>query len=467
VNIFGADIFNSENKIKEIKFKEIKITKKPFEVFAKINKKYNNAYIFESLIGPKKLSEYSYIGFDPKITISLNDDSVLFKKKDDIVTEKKLDKDIFHELKLLLENNKVTNNKNRLTGGLIGYLSYDIITKIEKIKQNNKEIDFPEYEFGLFDKGIVFDHLNSKIYYYYSEKDNFDEINDVLKSDSEIKNISISKPKSNLSKTEFEEIVKKGKEYVNSGDVFQVVLSKRYEFEINGDLLSFYKCLRDVNPSPYMYYLKLGERTIIGSSPEMLMRVTSNKIETFPIAGTRPITENPKINNILKKELIEDAKENAEHVMLVDLARNDVGKVAEFGSVNVPEFRKIHEFSHVQHIVSKVTGNLAQHQNVFDAVSSIFPAGTVSGAPKVRAMEIIDELEQTNRGPYAGALGYFSLNSCADFAITIRSLIVNKQKGYIQSGAGIVADSVPEKEWEETEHKASAMLSALEKASEM
>jgi anthranilate synthase component 1 len=211
-----------------------------------------------------------------------------------------------------------------------------------------------------------------------------------------------------------------------------------------------------------MYFLKMGERRIIGSSPEMLVRVDRATVETYPIAGTRPKVENPAENKALAEDLLADPKERAEHVMLVDLGRNDIGKVAKFGSVRVPEFMEVHQYSHVQHIVSRVVGELREDCNCFDALRAVFPAGTVSGAPKVRAMEIIEESEPTRRGPYAGAVGYFSYNGNADFAITIRTLVADGERCSIQAGGGIVADSVPEREWFETEHKAQALLKALE-----
>jgi anthranilate synthase component 1 len=268
-----------------------------------------------------------------------------------------------------------------------------------------------------------------------------------------------------MTKSRFKSIVKKAKRYVYDGDVFQVVLAKSMDFAVKGSLLQLYDALRAVNPSPYMYLLKMSDRCIIGSSPEMLMRVTNDFVETFPIAGTRPVVDDEVRNERLAKDLLEDEKELAEHTMLVDLARNDIGRVCKFGTVRVNELMTVKRFSHVQHIVSHVTGQLQKGHDSFDALRAVFPAGTVSGAPKVRAMEVIDELEPTLRGPYAGALGYFSLNGSCDFAITIRSLFVNKGRAYIQSGAGIVMDSDPSNEWSETEHKANAMLQALRRAS--
>jgi len=276
--------------------------------------------------------------------------------------------------------------------------------------------------------------------------------------------LDYDQPKVNVTKERFEKSVEKAKEYITSGDIFQVVLSKRYDFRFKGDLVTFYRSLREINPSPYMYFLKAGNKKIIGSSPEMLVRVDNRVVETFPIAGTRPCVKDPSENKRLAEELLADPKERAEHVMLVDLARNDVGKIAKFGSVHVPEFMKVHRYSHVQHIVSQVVGDLREDRESYDALRAVFPAGTVSGAPKVRAMEIIEELEPAKRGPYAGAVGYFSYNGNVDFAITIRTLFADKDEAHIQVGAGIVADSVPEREWFETDHKAEALIRALNKA---
>jgi anthranilate synthase component 1 len=323
-------------------------------------------------------------------------------------------------------------------------------------------LNFPDVQLGIFDDGIVFDHRQRRVFYYYSNDNRFSEVERLIKQPSDFGSLSYKQPKVNVTKEHFKKAVEKAKEYVACGDVFQVVLSKRYEFRVRGDLVAFYRSLRTINPSPYMYFLKMGDKQIVGSSPEMLVRVDNRVVETFPIAGTRPCVEKPSENRRLAKELLADPKERAEHVMLVDLARNDVGKIAKFGSVHVPEFMRVHRYSHVQHIVSQVVGDLKEDCECYDALRAVFPAGTVSGAPKVRAMEIIEELEPTRRGPYAGAVGYFSYNGNADFAITIRTLFADKDKAYIQVGAGIVADSVPEREWFETDHKVEALMKALE-----
>jgi anthranilate synthase component 1 len=368
-------------------------------------------------------------------------------------------------LEKLVKGRALPNKERRFVGGAVGYISYDAVRYWEKLPQKaSDDLNFPDAQLGFFDDGIVFDHRQRRAFYYYSSDNRLAEVERLIKQPSNLEALAHNQPKVNVTKKSFEKAVEKAKEYIVSGDIFQVVLSKRYEFRVKGDLIAFYRSLREINPSPYMYFLKAGNRQIIGSSPEMLVRVDNRVVETFPIAGTRPCVEKPGENRRLAKELLADPKERAEHVMLVDLARNDVGKIAKFGSVRVPEFMKVHQYSHVQHIVSQVVGDLKENCECYDALRAVFPAGTVSGAPKVRAMEIIEELEPTRRGPYAGAVGYFSYNGNADFAITIRTLFADKGKAYIQVGAGIVADSVPEREWFETDHKAEALMKALKKA---
>jgi anthranilate synthase component 1 len=367
-----------------------------------------------------------------------------------------------HIIKKLVEGRAVHNKELRFVGGAVGYISYDAVRYWEKLPQMVRDdLDFPDVQLGVFDDGIVFDHRQRCAFYYYSNGSRLPEVDRLIKQPDDFETLSYKQPKVNVAKEYFEKAVEKAKEYVASGDIFQVVLSKRYGLRIKGDLIEFYRALRRINPSPYMYFFKTGTRQIVGSSPEMLVRVDNRVVETFPIAGTRPNVENPVENRRLAKELLADPKERAEHVMLVDLARNDVGKISKFGSVRVPEFMEVHRYSHVQHIVSRVTGTLKENCECYDALRAVFPAGTVSGAPKVRAMEIIEELEPSRRGPYAGAVGYFSYNGNADFAITIRTLFADKEKAYIQVGAGIVADSVPEREWFETDHKAEALMKAL------
>ncbi len=355
------------------------------------------------------------------------------------------------------------NKGQRFVGGAVGYIGYDAVRCWEKLPEKAfDDQDFPDFKFGIFDDGIIYDHRNRQTLYYYLNENRLEEINKRLQETDINGELTHRQLKINTSKNHFQRAVEKAKDYVKRGDIFQVVLSKRYDFKISGNLIGFYRNLRKINPSPYMYFLKSGKHQIIGSSPEMLVRVENKRVETFPIAGTRPHVKNPVKNKRLTEELLADPKERAEHVMLVDLGRNDIGKVSKFGSVHLSEFMKVHQYSHVQHIVSRVVGNLRDEYDAYDALRAVFPAGTVSGAPKVRAMEIIEELEPTRRGPYAGAVGYFSYNGNADFAITIRTIVANGENAYIQVGAGIVSDSDPEREWFETEHKARALIKALE-----
>ena len=317
-------------------------------------------------------------------------------------------------------------------------------------------------EFGIYNDGILFDNKQKKSLYFYYTKN---RVNEIKTSEPKFDNFTLSEITTNLDEDEFSKIVQKAKKYIYDGDIFQVVLSRKFSFEANGDYLKVYQKLRSLNPSPYLYHLKMNKKTVIGSSPEMLLRVTNDQVETFPIAGTRKISTDEAKNEQLRQELINDEKELAEHTMLVDLGRNDIGKVCDYGTVRVNKLMEVKQFSHVQHMVTHVVGKLNKNYDMYDAFKAVFPAGTVSGAPKVRSMEIIDELEPESRGPYAGAVGYFSFNGCCDFAIAIRSIFADDKHGFVQAGAGIVFDSVPNNELKETEHKANAMITALKEAS--
>lgn len=448
--------------MRQIKIKKLSFEKSPIEIFSKLYSQYENAYILESIEGPKKLSQYSFIGFNPAATITIkNRESITHNKRTNEKQKEKVNEPLSAISKTLKKLPGFMDQ--RFVGGAVGYIGYDAVRYWEKLPE--KAIDdqkFPDVKVGIFDDGIIYDHKNRQAFYYYINENRLEEINKQLKEVNNNENLERKQLKVNISKEKFEDAVETAKDYVTAGDVFQVVLSKRFDFQIKGSLIGFYRNLRKINPSPYMYFVKSGEHQIVGSSPEMLARVENRSVETFPIAGTRPHVKNPLENKRLSEELLADPKERAEHVMLVDLGRNDIGKVSKFGSVHLPEFMQVHQYSHVQHIVSRVVGDLKDECNAYDALRAVFPAGTVSGAPKVRAMEIIEELEPTRRGPYAGAIGYFSYNGNADFAITIRTLVANGENAHIQVGAGIVADSVPENEWFETEHKARALIKALE-----
>jgi anthranilate synthase component I len=448
-----------------LKIKKIELTQQPLEIFSKLQKQYQTTYLLESIEGPEKLAQYSFIGFAPKITIQCKKEQVEIRNTKTGGFFTKTTKDPLRLIENLLKDDAITDSKLRFVGGAVGYISYDAVRYWEKIpEKSSDDLGFPDLEMGIFDDGFVFNHLQKQAFYYYRDEDRLPEVESLLKQSVESNELGYTQPKVNTKKESYERAVEKAKEYIISGDIFQVVLSKRYQVEIEGSLIPFYQALRSINPSPYMYFYKSGDRQIVGSSPEMLVRVENRIVETFPIAGTKPIANDPIENNKLACELLADPKERAEHVMLVDLARNDVGKISKYGSVHVAEFMKVHQYSHVQHIVSQVVGELKDNLQSYDALRAVFPAGTVSGAPKVRAMEIIDELEPAKRGPYAGAVGYFSYNGNADFAITIRTLFADKNQAYIQAGAGIVADSVAEREWFETDHKAKALMQALERS---
>ena len=441
----------------QAKIVPLDLSENQFQIYNKISRNYSHSFLFESLTGPEVLSETSVMGFDPKTILKGYSDRVEIiqnSSKETIQTTEP-----FEELKKLL--GKSNDQSYRYLGGAVGVVNYDAIRLVEDIKDSHNSPQ-PLMEFGIYDDGILYDNLHKKLFYFYHDENKFDKL---IMGDDSFGKFHSSDVKPNMGEQQYSEIVNKAKKYIHDGDIFQVVLSRKFTFDTTGDSLTLYKTLRNLNPSPYMYHLKQDGKTIIGASPEMLVRITDDKVETFPIAGTRKITDDEEKNKQLAEELIHDEKELAEHTMLVDLGRNDIGRVCKYGTVHPESLMEIKRFSHVQHIVSHVVGNLAPENDMFDAFQAVFPAGTVSGAPKVRAMEIIDELETEARGPYAGAVGYFSYNGCCDFAIAIRSIFIENNKGFVQSGAGIVSDSIAENEFKETEHKAGAMLQALKEAS--
>ena len=443
-------------------FENLNTKLNPFEIFEKLYSTYKDIFIFESLEGPKELIKSSIIGFEPKYKIKCLSKKLLIFKKEKIIENIPII-DPFNNFNEFFAS--VKNKDYRYVGGLVGYINYESVKYWENIPVKNNKY-FPLMEFGLYTDGIIYDHDKNKLEYFYYKESRLQNIEKKLNNTSYNKYkktsaFTFSNLSRNIEKKEFVKKVKKVKKYLNEGDIFQTVLSKKIKFTCNGNPLFLYQNLRKINPSPYMFFFQLNEHILIGSSPEMLLRITDNKIETYPIAGSRPVSIDKHKTEEFKKEMLNDEKEIAEHTMLVDLARNDLGKVCKFGTVYTDELMSVKQFSHIQHIVSHIVGDLDNKYSVFDAFRAVFPAGTVSGAPKVRSMEIINELEPESRGPYAGAIGYFSFNKSCDFAITIRSLFINKNKGYNQSGAGIVIDSIPENEYKETEDKSNAILSSL------
>jgi len=414
--------------------------------------------------GARRIARYSFVGFAPELTVTVKNGVATLRNTEGDV----LRKNVRDPLSLVKKvTGKVTGRLTgggRFIGGSVGYVSYDTVRYWEKLPDASvDDTSFPDLQVGVYSNLVVFDHISGEVFYICKEGSAPGEVERLVEA-YEPGSLSFTEPKSNMSRERYEELVEKAKGYIESGDVFQVVLSRRYDLNVKGDLTRFYMALRSLNPSPYMYFLKMGKRMIIGSSPETLVRVEGRTVETFPIAGTRAMTGRADEDDASAKELLSDPKERAEHVMLVDLARNDIGKVSRFGSVHVPEFMTVHRYSYVQHIVSRVAGELRDGCDCYDAMKAAFPAGTVSGAPKVRAMEIIEELEPSRRGAYAGGVGYFSFNGNMDFAITIRTLVAEGGRCTVQVGAGVVADSIPEREWLETEYKAKALMRALELA---
>lgn len=457
----------------------------PSCVFLGLRKKHESAYLLESMGDYRSGSRYSIIGCGSLLHLKFEGLRREVDGRSEIVSlaRERLrnldgDSDSLEAAKkaLFIEEMDIFEpNLPRYILGVTGYLSYDFIRERVGLEKNSKDdLGHPLLEFVLPESVIVFDHQEERTYYsslmLLAGKDDFEKVHSESLSnlreltsrsesreENERKDISID---SNFERGNFEKSVERIKEYIRAGDIIQTVISRRLELNPSPDLGVFYKNLREINPSPYMFFLDFPGQAVVGSSPEALVRVQGRKVMTRPIAGTRRRGENEEDDLALEEELLEDEKERAEHIMLVDLGRNDIGRVSGFGSVETPEFMEIEKYGDVQHIVSTVTGELEENADAFDALRSVFPAGTVTGAPKVRAMEIIEELEPNRRGIYSGAVGSISYSGDADFAIAIRTLTSSDQKAHVQVGAGIVADSDPVKEFYETQNKARSLLRA-------
>ncbi len=416
--------------------------------------------MLESVEGTKKTARYSFIGADP---------IHVFKARDGVIEsdgESRRTEDPFAALRARFGTFDCgTSELAPFSGGMVGYVGYGMTRYFEGIGQRaNVDGQAPDLYFVIPRHLVCIDHLNNRR--LLISHGNLSDLREALsKADKAVPSeISVNEGKANTSREGFEEMVRNAKEEILDGNIFQVVLSRRTDFRFKGEPLEMYRALRRLNPSPYLFYLDFDNVQLLGSSPEMLVRLEGRRLTTRPLAGTRPRSSDPEEDEKLKLEMLLDEKERAEHLMLVDLHRNDMGRVSTFGSVKVNELMSVEKYSHVQHIVSNVESELAPDKDAFDALRSCFPAGTVTGAPKVRAMQIISALERSPRGPYAGSVGYFDFTGNMDFAITIRSIVVQGNKASIQAGAGIVADSVPEKEFSETEHKMGAMIQALHSA---
>ncbi|MGC8942224.1 MAG: anthranilate synthase component I, partial [Sulfurihydrogenibium sp.] len=438
----------------------------PLSVYLKIASTGRFNYILESVEKGEKIGRYSFIGSSENFYIRTKNNIVEIYNKGKI--QYKETKDPINELKKLISNLKPFKDENLppFWGGYVGYVGYDVIKFYEPVEDKNPDtLNLPDVYFFLSDEVIAFDNLTNKIKIIVSaiiqdDKSDLREIyentlkkinviEEKLTEEKHIKRLSLKQKEvrlenwqSNFTKEDFEKAVIKAKDYITEGDIIQVVLSQRFSKKFKGDPLDIYRAIRVINPSPYLFYLDFNDIKIVGSSPEILVSVMDRKILTKPIAGTRPRGKTEEEDRLLREDLLNDEKEKAEHLMLVDLARNDVGKVAVRGSVKVDRFMYIENYSHVMHIVSDVSGTLREDLHPLDVLKSVFPVGTVSGAPKVRAMQIIEELEPDKRGIYAGAVGYVSFDGNLDTAIAIRTAVIVNDTVYVQAGAGIVADSV-------------------------
>jgi anthranilate synthase component I len=458
----------------------------PVSAFAKIDHG-PSAYLLESIQGGEKWARYSFLGSGSPLVI-YEDRGDLCVKKGSYRRRIPSRGAPLDRLRELMEAYRPVTVPNlpRFVGGAVGYLGYDLVKTFEDLPSRRKEyLDLPDFAFLLTETLLIFDNVSQKIKvvanaHVKSTSDRdvraayrqatgriesmIDRIRRPLKRAKPKRRRSPIRFRSNMSKAEFEKMVSRAQEYIKAGDIFQCVLSQRWETSLQAPPFQLYRALRVVNPSPYMYYLRIAGVELVGSSPEILVRCEDGLVSVRPIAGTRRRGTTMEEDAELERRLLADSKERAEHIMLVDLGRNDIGRVAERGSVHVESLMNVERYSHVMHIVSNVTGQLDATKTVYDVLKASFPAGTVSGAPKIRAMEIIEELEPTKRGPYAGAVGYLSFSGNMDMCINIRTVVVSRHRAFIQAGAGIVADSNPEHEYEETCNKSRAMMKAIELA---
>jgi anthranilate synthase component 1 len=444
----------------DLTLQRLNLSLPPFEVYRRLRPEFATSFMLESAVGSSRTVAYSFLGFGPIDTITCREGTVSGG-----IGLDHLRNDPGAFLRKQAAGFNIPCGRFPFAGGLVGYFSYEFAERAEPSVRPLPS-EFPEFELGLYRECLIYDHSNFTVHLLTVGEEG--HLSELIEAMPELTTCGLraGDPSPEQGRECFEDGVREVKSRIAAGESFQTVLSRRVSVPYRGDLINLYGALRELNPSPYMFYLDFGSRTVLGSSPETLLTVRGRDATTFPIAGTRPLGTGPDRRKF-REELISDEKERAEHAMLVDLARNDLSRVCTGGSVSVPEYMRVEEFSHVQHIVSKVTGTLRQGCTAMDALISVFPAGTVSGAPKPRSMEIIGEIEGRGRGPYAGGVGYVSLNGNLDSAITIRSAFASDGKLYFQAGAGIVADSDPGREFDETEHKLGAMRASLAKAREV
>ncbi len=458
----------------------------PVLAFRKLLAEGQEGFLLESIVGMERVARYTFLGVRPRMVVRALGKRVEIDRGPGEVETVACD-DPLAKLQELLDARRAVHHGSlpRFTGGAVGYAGYDVIRHYEPLPDcPPDDRGLPDMVFGFYDTMLIFDHVEKTVRVvanafvdeapdasaaYEEARSRIDAVCERLRRpaplrvEDMVRREPVEMPfESNVERADFERAVEACKEYIRAGDIFQVVLSQRLRVGSGADPMDIYRALRVVNPSPFMFFLKTRDVTLLGSSPEIMVRVENGEITSRPLAGTRPRGADEEEDKRLEEELLADPKERAEHVMLVDLARNDVGRVAEFNSVRTSDVMTVERYSHVMHIVSNVTGRLRPEYTALDALKVSVPAGTVSGAPKVRAMQIIDEFEPTKRGPYAGAVGYVDYAGNMDTCIALRTMVLSRGHIDVQAGAGIVADSVPEREYEETLNKARALLLAVQ-----
>ena len=457
----------------------------PVSAFRRIDNG-RTACLFESVIGGENVGRYSFLAIDPQVQVASFGNRVTLTE--DGTSDSYHSDNPLEEIRRRINLYKVAQFSNMppFTGGAVGYAGYDVVRYVEDLPNApDDDRDLPDMSFAFYDRMLVFDHITKTITVValaWTKKHEsldaaFEDANrridemldclnrpetDLLCLDADLPTGEPPEFSSNFTQEQFEQAVLDCIEYIRAGDIFQVVLSQRLQIDIDCEPFEIYRSLRVMNPSPFMFFLRTDETTLVGSSPEIMCRVVDNEMTVRPLAGTRKRGSTPQEDQELEQELLADEKELAEHVMLVDLGRNDVGRVAEYGSIEIPDRMVVERYSHVMHISSTVTGQLQESADAFDALMASLPAGTVSGAPKVRAMEIIDQFEPHRRGPYAGAVGYIDYSDNMDTCIALRTMVIKDNVAYVQAGAGIVADSNPTSEYEETLNKARGLLRAIQ-----
>ncbi len=456
----------------------------PIALVSRIKEEYDRYFMLESIEGGEKIARYTFIGFNPRASFYAKDGKSFYATREEV---KSIEGNPLAALKEIMSKYKAPKDKKLppLTGGAVGYFGYETVKYVEHISLNNKDaLNAADIKLMFFDEMIAFDHIKQKIIVmvnvdakaprleeaYEEAKERIKELVDFISRPTKRRTVRFEENiefVSNTTKEAFKDKVEKAKAYITEGDIFQMVYSQVFKAKLESNLFDVYRVLRTINPSPYMYLMQFDDLQLAGASPEMLVKVEDGIVSTMPIAGTRPRGKTEEEDQKLDEELLRDPKELAEHNMLVDLGRNDIGKISTFNSVKVSDYLTLKKFSHVTHITSVVSGKLKEGLGGVDAIASILPAGTLSGAPKVRAMEIIEELEEEKRGIYGGAIGYIGYDGNLDTCIAIRTVVKKEGVAYVQAGAGIVLDSDPETEYQEAVNKATAIFEAMKKAREI